>query len=77
MVSICNKCKKSVGRCSWSRSLIPVKDWNAEYVKGGRGKLPSYCVKTCPEFEHEPERKATTNNPGNYYDDLIRRAKDD
>ena len=29
-LSICNYCKNSVGRCSWSKRLVPVEGWKAD-----------------------------------------------
>lgn len=52
--SICGDCAKSVGFCSWSSRLIPVKGWNARPVERrlcGGGKAIGYAVTECPLFE--------------------------
>lgn len=54
--SICGECKKSVGLCSWSARLIPVKNWTAKKVKR-KSAYPmfrnGYKVIKCPLFEKE------------------------
>ena len=63
-ISICNKCDKCVGRCSWSKNLVPVDEWIAEKVeyklhKGKWGKYKtgvSYRVYWCPQFEELEKR---------------------
>ena len=51
--SLCWSCKKATGGCSWSRSLTPIKGWNAESEtrKGNEGKYIGYRVKECPLYE--------------------------
>lgn len=51
--TLCWKCLKAYGGCSWSSSLEPVKGW--EVVKGEI----SCCVKSCPEFKEDPRCLST------------------
>lgn len=50
--TICWKCGKTSGGCSWSRNFVPVKGWDAK-EKAVRGIGLSYTVKSCPEFEED------------------------
>lgn len=47
--SLCWRCKRATGFCSWSREFEPVKGWTAE--KTITGTMESYEVKQCPLFE--------------------------
>lgn len=53
--TLCWRCKNSLGFCSWSSELVPVKGWTA-----AKGNI-SYCVKSCPEFEPDVRVKVTMN----------------
>lgn len=52
--SLCWKCKRAYGLCSWSHRFKPVKGWEAErtILMGGKGifAVESYDVKKCPLF---------------------------
>lgn len=48
--------KKGLG-CSWSRELVPVKGWDAEYRNIRGSKLPSYLVKACPMYKENEHKK--------------------
>ncbi len=59
--SLCGLCKNSVGLCSWSARLIPVKGWEAERVmhKGqAKEKIQGYRVISCPKFIKHERAKA-------------------
>lgn len=70
--SLCWKCKKSVGGCSWSREFKPVNGWKAERTiisnhsnrgnKYQRTKIESYIVSECPEFDGGKLEKAKVND---------------
>lgn len=53
--TLCWICKNACGSCSWSRSLTPVKGWEAKKIKV-KGNfytgeiLDSFIVKNCPEY---------------------------
>ena len=49
---ICYFCKNACGGCSWSKSFIPVDDWDAEptIVKDSLGDFCSYKINKCPQF---------------------------
>lgn len=59
---LCWECEKAGGKCSWSRSFIPVPGWNAKptrvlsYTMGNGEKvkyyIDSYEIHDCPEFEY-------------------------
>lgn len=51
--TLCWYCNKTCGRCSWTKSFIPVKGWEAEqtFIKTQNTFDSSYLVKSCPEFE--------------------------
>lgn len=55
--TICWKCKKATGGCSWSRAFKPVNGWIAlptEVMVGhdkGAQSIPSFDVYACPEFD--------------------------
>lgn len=60
--TLCWKCKKAYGKCSWSKKFKPVKGWEAKRCiinngtcSDGKSRLEvvSYMVKSCPEFELE------------------------
>ena len=55
--SLCGFCKNSVGLCSWSAHLIPVKGWEAEsvlYKGSAKQRIQGYRVISCPKFiKHE------------------------
>ena len=77
-MSICNDCARCVGLCSWSHSLQPVEGWVADYVPGSRNRLPSYCVKECPEFVKDAERiYKPTNSRYEYFKNLIQGGRKD
>ncbi len=72
--SICLDCKNSVGKCCWSRHLLPVEGWKAEKrkVRSSVGVAETYCVSECPQFERESERKANpVSSRYEYYKKLI------
>ena len=50
--TICWKCKKASGGCSWSRDFVPVDGWDAKEKTMQRIGL-TYLVKYCPEFEED------------------------
>lgn len=82
--SICLDCKKSGGNCSWSSKFIPVEGWDAEYIEGGMSgnstRLPSYHVKSCPEFQKDREAPKGTRvktKSDLFYQKLISGGKDD
>jgi hypothetical protein len=75
-MSICNNCKNSVGLCSWSGRLVPVDGWDAVFVEGKGDRLPSWCVRECPQFEKEPERDFKLKNTRyEYFKNLIQGGK--
>ena len=49
--TLCWKCKKATGFCSWSHNLTPVEGWKAKKGKYG------YIVKKCPQFESDKKRQ--------------------
>ncbi len=51
--TLCWKCCKTCGGCSWTKSFIPVKGWKAKPTKVNQvtGVDDSYMVIDCPEFE--------------------------
>lgn len=58
--SLCWKCKNCYSGCSWSRSFVPVKDWDAEefYRTNGEGQVVvTYLVKDCPKFKRDERFK--------------------
>lgn len=80
--SICLDCKKSGGNCSWSSKFIPVEGWDAEFVEGSKKavRLPSYRVKSCPEFQKDREAPKGTRvitKSELFYQKLISGGKDD
>ena len=54
--TLCWKCAKAVGYCTWSHHLEPVVGWEAieypaaDYEQGRFAKMPNYKVLSCPEF---------------------------
>lgn len=55
--TLCWSCQNATGGCSWSRTLKPVKGWNAKAIKikASEGKefvryTDSYIVKKCPKY---------------------------
>ena len=54
--TLCWKCAKAVGYCTWSHHFEPVEGWEAiayppaAYEQGQWAKIPSYKVISCPEF---------------------------
>lgn len=52
--SLCWKCKRAYGLCSWSHRFKPVKGWEAKptVLMGGKRDIAvqSYEVKKCPLF---------------------------
>lgn len=55
-ITLCWSCKNACGGCSWSKSLTPVKGWQAEKT------LVSYLVIKCPNYRWDgrSEEGATT-----------------
>lgn len=52
--TLCWRCAKNTGFCTWSESLTPVKGWQAikQVIKNANGELmDSYHVMYCPQFE--------------------------
>ena len=64
--TLCWRCTKAIGTCSWSEEFIPVNGWDATPVKikstppmGCDVKyIDSFYVKSCPEFIPDPPRKS-------------------
>ena len=61
--TLCWKCEKACGRCSWSADFIPVDGWDAmpTIVTADRGhscerELESFIVKKCPLFNDDTQR---------------------
>ena len=50
--TICWKCRRASGGCSWSRNFVPVKGWDAKEKTMKKIGL-TYLVKSCPEFEED------------------------
>lgn len=58
--TICWDCKKAIKGCSWSKSFVPVRGWDATktmlFASSGRREkkkfrhVESYIVSSCPEF---------------------------
>lgn len=44
--SLCWRCDRAIGGCSWSRSFTPVEGWEAQY----NPTIKSYHVISCPEY---------------------------
>lgn len=54
--TLCWKCQRALGFCSWSRNFVPVKGWTAKptLIKQKEGNYTkSYCVEKCPQFIKE------------------------
>ena len=53
--SLCWKCSRATGFCSWSRDFEPVQGWDAvqTVIKSSDGNVDSYEVKSCPLFERD------------------------
>ena len=51
-LSLCWRCKKCEGGCSWSQNFTPVKGWHAIPKKIDR-QYDTYIVKKCPLFEDD------------------------
>lgn len=56
--TLCWTCRKSGGKCLWSRAFLPVPGWKAKptrikcTAKGNDGRMTaSFRVDECPEFE--------------------------
>ena len=52
--TLCWRCAKNTGLCSWSEDFTPVKGWRAikQMIKNASGELiESYHVIYCPKFE--------------------------
>lgn len=51
--TLCWKCNKTCGKCSWTKNFKPVKGWTAVKTKFFNGNTyeQSYLVTKCPEFE--------------------------
>lgn len=62
--TLCWKCAKYCGKCSWSESFTPVEGWEAIPVKvdvGSNGVSvlkDTFRVVTCPQFESDVEKYA-------------------
>ena len=81
--SLCIDCVRSGGSCSWSSRCEPVEGWEAEYVEGGthgnNTRLPTYCVKSCPQFKKDREAPKGTKvltRSEMFYKAFILRGKD-
>ena len=54
--TLCWKCQKAGGKCSWSKCFEPVEGWDAKPTKvidycGGKQIITdSFNVRHCPEF---------------------------
>ena len=82
--SICIDCANSGALCSWSRDFVPVEGWEAEYVEGGmhgnNTRLPTYCVKSCPQFisdREAPKGTKVLTRSEMFYKAFILGGKDD
>lgn len=54
--TICWKCQKACGNCSWSREFKPVEGWEATQTKvysNVDSRVDSYIVHKCPEFKKD------------------------
>lgn len=54
--TLCWKCKKATGFCSWSDNFTPVDGWTAipTLIKNAHSNyMKSYKVIECPEFERD------------------------
>lgn len=51
--TLCWGCERACGRCSWSKSFVPVEGWTATPTKVGAGNnlIDSFIVYKCPEFK--------------------------
>ena len=64
--TLCTKCDKACGRCSWSAFGIPVKGWVAEQTKinvnhaRDEVSIDSFNVLECPNFSIDKERHTPT-----------------
>lgn len=65
--SICWKCAKACGDCSWSDgTFTPVEGWTAEHTKVRNAKfcyIESYNVIACPLFESDEKRYSKSDKP--------------
>ena len=53
---LCWKCKKACGKCSWSRSFVPVAGWTAKETKIHNNQtniISTYLIIDCPQFDEE------------------------
>ena len=52
--TLCWDCKRSIGKCNWSKRLKPVEGWIANTVNPTLSKpYSTYLVEQCPEFERD------------------------
>lgn len=58
--SLCWRCDRAIGGCSWSRSFTPIEGWEAQY----NPTIKSYHVISCPEYE--PDRPAENRSVETY-----------
>jgi hypothetical protein len=56
--TLCWRCQKAGGKCSWSKSFIPIEGWKAIPTKlkindrsRRDGETDSFDIYECPEFE--------------------------
>lgn len=65
MDTLCWKCKNACGNCSWSKFGVPMKGWVAKEtkIKGYLGKIKSYIVYDCPEYEFDGKDYSIYKSP--------------
>ena len=53
--TLCWNCSKATGRCRWSASLMPIKDWKVIPTRRETqyGTFKSLIVVECPEFDQD------------------------
>ena len=66
--TICWKCSRACGGCSWSAAFIPVEGWTAkptkinhDFADGRHQVIDSFRVDQCPQFENDETRYRTNN----------------
>ena len=66
--TICWKCSRACGQCSWSAEFRPINGWVAikTIIKADKGvmdqrEIDSYIVLKCPQFHDDTDRYKTNN----------------
>ena len=62
--TLCWKCSRACGRCSWSKNFTPVEGWVAVKTKvreSHEGAIDSYVVLKCPLFDDDTGRCRPNN----------------